>query len=365
MSQTNHLSIFTFNIQNKGEGALDVHIDGDIVDATSQQMMKDFWGDETSVSYKSFRNQIEAVNPKTINLYINSTGGHVGDAMAMHDYLSELESKGTIVNRRGRGIIASAATYLLMGNNSEMSQNSFMMIHNVQMMAVGDINYVENQVKTGRKFNDKIRDYYANETLNPPETIASWMNKETWMNAQDAKDRGFIKAITGEAKFSNQISHENFPYSNTSILNTYNNQIQMDNKLLDAINNGFASLLEKLGLKDKAAEQNIVDAQKEFCDAIVNAVPNEEKINLLISEAIKNQDLSAFAKASDLEGLAKVADLTNLVKKEELTASLTSYKNEITTAVSDKLGNNQTRVPQPEVRRIKNKFSNASGWEVN
>ena len=121
------LQIFNFSLQNQTDGVVDIHIDGDIVDSPTQEIYRNFWGDETSVSFRSFRNQIESASPKSLNVYINSTGGHVGDAMAMHDYLNELAGKGVKINKIGRGIIASAATYLLVGENSSMTENSMLM----------------------------------------------------------------------------------------------------------------------------------------------------------------------------------------------------------------------------------------------
>ena len=157
------LSIFNYSIVNQNEGEIDIYVDGDIVDSPTLELYKEWFGDETSVSFKSLRDQIPA-NCKTLNLYVNSGGGHVGDAMAIHDYLVDLENKGVKVNRIGRGLVASAATYLVMGKNSTLSQNCLFMIHEVSGSAWGTVTEVENQVKTFRKFNDLIVDFYVGQT---------------------------------------------------------------------------------------------------------------------------------------------------------------------------------------------------------
>lgn len=348
------ISIFNYSIHNQANSAIDVYIDGEIVDASTKEFMSNFWGDETSVSYKSFRNQIEESNPKTLNVWINCPGGHVGDALAIHDYLIDLENKGVTVNRYGRGIIASAGTYLLMGKNSEMSKNSFMMIHNISMFAVGDINQLENQVKTGRKFNDKIRDFYASATGQAPETIAKWMNNETWMTADEAYDRKFVtNKPSPDANFSNSIPVEKWNYSNKAILNTYNsythsNNSEMDiKKITDAIAAEFKNILKALGLENKAEDPSVKKAGENFTTNLTNAlkegVPTDESITTIVNAAIgkiKFEELDSIKNLTT--GFAKTEDITNAVKdfatKSELSTALNANKDAIIAAIADNKG---------------------------
>jgi hypothetical protein len=48
------LQVFNFSFQNAANDAVDIHIDGDIVDASTQAMFESWFGDDTSVSFKSF-----------------------------------------------------------------------------------------------------------------------------------------------------------------------------------------------------------------------------------------------------------------------------------------------------------------------
>lgn len=215
---------FNFSIRNEANDTVDINIDGAIVDAETQEMYEKWFGDTTSTSFKSFRDQLNAVNANTINVYINSGGGLVTDAMAIHDLLVDLQAKGKTVNTIGRGIIASASTYILMagGKNAEMSANSWFMIHNVSGWAWGDVNEVERMAATLRKFNDTTRDFYANATGKRKEDIAKMMNAETWMTAEEAKANGFISKVSSETKFSNSIQPEHWQFTNMAVLNSYN-----------------------------------------------------------------------------------------------------------------------------------------------
>jgi ATP-dependent protease ClpP protease subunit len=301
------LQIFNYSlVKNHGAGGTyDINIDGDIVDAPTQEMYRLFWGDETSVSFRSFRNEIQAANPSVLNVYVNTTGGHVGDALAMHDYLKELESKGVTVNRIGRGIIASAGTYLILGG--AMTENSLMMIHNIQMSVWGDIVQCENQVKAGRKFNDLINELYVKVTGKDAKTIGNWMNNETWFTADEAKKNNFVTTVTNKASFTNSIKPEQWPFKDKGILNQYNSFTQLNNEDMDlkkveeAIKNGFSQFFGNSLPKEFKLPEN---ATTEFATALVNALKpellTEEKVTEIANKAVED------ATAGDAEELGKV-----------------------------------------------------------
>jgi ATP-dependent protease ClpP protease subunit len=334
------LSVFNYSLKNQTDDSVDIHVDGYIVDSPSLEMYKLYWGDETSVSYKSFRDSIPP-GVKTINLFVNSGGGHVGDAMAIHDYLTDLEANGTTVNREGRGIVASAATYLVMGKNSRLSDNCLFMIHEVSGFAYGDVSSMENQVKAMRKFNDLIVNFYVNKTGLSATVIGNMMKAETWLNAQEAKEKNFVTSVGPKATISNSIKPEHWQFSNTAMLNTYNsfinsNNVDMDTtKISDAIKNGFESFLDKLGIKNRKDEEVVQNAFKDLSDSITNALkesaPSEEAIGKLVGDAVAN----AFKGLADNEAFKNaITDATkDVVKKEDIVKEVT---NQLTNTVTKK-----------------------------
>lgn len=254
---------FQFTIQNTANDAVDIHIDGTIVDAETQSILKDWFGDDTSVSYKSFRDNLNSITANTFNVYINSGGGLVTDAMAIHDLLIDLQDKGKTVNTIGRGIIASAATYILMaGKNASMSSNSWFMIHNVSGGIYGDVNMVENYAAMMRKFNNASADFYASATGLSRTVISNMMNAETWMTAQEAKDKGFIKNISGNAAFKQTISSEHWQYSNTAVLNSYNKQVK----------NAYDDT--SLNDKERSFLESMISLEQQAIDLAKNIFPN-------------------------------------------------------------------------------------------
>lgn len=377
------LTVFNYSVKNQSDNTVDIHVDGYFVDSPSLEMSRNYWGDETSVSYKSFRDSIPA-DVKTINLKINSGGGHVGDAMAIHDFLAELEDKGVTVNREGRGIVASAATYPLMGKNSSLSANCLLMIHEVSGYAYGDVSTMENQVKALRKFNNLIVDFYVRETGLSKKEVENMMKAETWMNATEAKDYGFVKNTGPKADITNQIPKEKWPFQNTAILNTYTNFFTPKNtpemditKIQEAIQNGFNSLAEKLGLKEKTNDETVKNAFTEFSQSITNALadvkPTDEKalqdlVTNAVTEAMKNvgeNDSIKQAVANHLKELPEnftkaITEATkNTVTKDDLS---TEMKN-LTKAITDKMGGkskDDEEDDKPKNKKvIKNRFANS------
>lgn len=358
------INIFNYSVKNQANNTVDIHVDGDIVDAPTQSMLKNWFGDETSTSFKSLRNQVEKADPKTINLFVNSAGGHVGDAMAIHDYLSSLENKGVTVNRNGIGIVASAATYLVMGKNSSLSENSHFLIHNAASFAYGDVNQMEIQVRNVRKFNDSVVNFYSNITGKDKATITDWMNQETWFTAQEAKDNGFVNSVTGQAQFTNKIPPEKWNFKNQDVLAVYNsftntNSSFMDtNKITEAIKNGFQEIKNLFQKTEKPTEEEISNSLDKFATAITNSIKEnssdltEEKVKEIANNII---DAKKFATSDELTNATK-----DIVTNEKLTTALTTSEANITAEVAKSIGNQTAapegndETPKPKVRNKKN-----------
>lgn len=328
-------------IQNTADSSvLDVFIDGDIVDAPTQELYKNWFGDETSTSYKSFRDTITASTSKRVNIHINSGGGMMADAFAMHDFIEEGIANGKDWHTYGKGMVASAATYPLLagGKNMHISNNCFFMIHNASGGNYGDVNEMESYAATLRKFNDTARNLYAEKFAKPKETIATWMNKETWWTGEDMVQMGLIAAENcgpAENAITNSIPKEKWPFQNMAILNTINNSIpkpknkeMKNNKIATAINDAFAkyftngvtlqtakvddlkiAITDALGLQedddtvDPAAITNAFNAAMTgdaFTTAVANAVTNVlATVPKNITDAIATAT-AGFAKATDV-----------------------------------------------------------------
>lgn len=303
------IPIFNYKVSNNGE-RLDVFIDGTITDAETQELMKEWFNDDTSVSFKSFRTEILDSGLKNIRITINSFGGQIGDAMAMHDFIKQLENDGYTIETIGMGMVCSAATYpLSAAKNSKISPNSWYMIHNVSGFAWGDVNEVEKQAKSLRNFNNTIRDFYSNLTGKSKEQIEEWMNSETWFTGNQAVENGFVSKTTDQKEEFKPINQADWSFKNQNPLNTYNsfvngpapknedeNLIQNIDmkKLIDGIVNAFKAnnlvVTEENKAPDNLTIENLTNALTNAFEGInIDPVaPTDEQISTAISNFFKD-----------------------------------------------------------------------------
>lgn len=332
------ISIFNYSVTNTND-SVDLHIDGYIVDADTKDWMDKYYGNDTSESYKSIRQKVDkAISEgcKTLNCHINSGGGLVTEAMAIHDYFVDLQSKGVTVNTHGRGLIASAATYILMAGNSSMSENSWFMIHNVSGFAYGDVNECENQVATLRKFNDTVTKFYCKTTGLSETVIGNMMNKETWLTGVEAKEKGFVNKCTEKESFTNAIDPSKWMFNNMEVLKSYNSFTQQNTLNMD---------IKKIA--------------QDIKDAVLNALKPNTNVSTEITEAISN----ALGTAIE-NGLKPVADelqttVTNAVTEatKGLPEMVANAIKELKLATSDDIAN-AVKPVNDELESVKKDFEN-------
>lgn len=355
----NKLCVFNYHITNENSDRLEVYIDGGIVDAESQEFYKTWYNDETSVSFKSFRNEILSSGKKNIRITLNSFGGQIGDAMAMHDFIKQLENEGYEIETLGMGMICSAATYpLSAAKNSKISPNSWYMIHNVSGYAYGDINEIEKSAKNLRKFNNDIRDFYVNLTGKSQEQIESWMNEEKWFTGKQAVENGFVKSLALEEKEEfKPINQKEWSFKNTHVLNAYNsfsspkpnninNKIDM-NELVQKIVNAFKGnnlvVTENTPKPENLTVENLTKALNEATKDL-KLEPSEEQIKHSVVNLFKDGLPENISK--QLEEVVKNAtkDLPSNEKLEELEKEIE--------AIQENLVNSKGGVPAKQAENF-------------
>lgn len=82
-----------------------------------------------------------------------------------------------------------------------------MMIHDPWVVAAGTASELRSQADVMDKVQEKLVSTYANRTQAEPDEISAWMAAETWMNAEEALERGFIDNITEESKMAAVVRH--------------------------------------------------------------------------------------------------------------------------------------------------------------
>jgi ATP-dependent Clp protease protease subunit len=136
---------------------------------------------------------IQGANGDELEVIINSGGGDVFSGSeiytALKDYPGDSVSK--IV-----GIAASAASVAAMGTKrTMMSPTGQLMIHNASTVTIGDKREHRHTADFLQTVDASIANAYRLKTSLSQNELLSLMNKETWMNAQDALKSHFIDEI--------------------------------------------------------------------------------------------------------------------------------------------------------------------------
>lgn len=332
------IPIFNYQvIRNSASNMAEIYIDGEIVDASTQEIYKLWYGDETSVSYKSFRNQLMTAGYKDVAVFVNSPGGHVGDAMAIHDLIKSLNNNGWNINTYGRGIVASSGTYIVMAgkNGGEVSPNTSWLVHNVSGGVRGNVVEIENYANAMRKFNNMIVDLYVSKTGLTKNTITDWMNAETWLMGKEIADNKFVATCSAvDAPVTNKIAPEHWPYSNKAVLSQYNSFTNKNNG-----NMTFKELLNKVGITFSNTTLTNEQKQTEITNAINAAIGNmdaniDDRLKVAMnSEATRNaiaNFIDAKLKAVPENITTAIATATNaLATKAELETLKTEVANKL------------------------------------
>jgi ATP-dependent Clp protease, protease subunit len=153
----------------------------------------DWWTGEGTTA-KQFAEDLKAAGAVSqIHLRVNSPGGNVFDGIAIYNTL--LSHKAT-VTAQVDGLAASIASVIIMAASEiSMGANGMLMIHNPWSSVQGDSNDMRKMADTMDKVRTSMIAAYRRHTKMPAEDVGALMDEETWMTADEAKDRGFAETI--------------------------------------------------------------------------------------------------------------------------------------------------------------------------
>lgn len=162
-------------------------------------------------SAKSFKNELDALgNIQTLNIYINSPGGNVFEGMAIHSMLKRHKAyKKVYVD----GLAASIASVIAMaGDEIIMPSNALMMIHSASSGGYGHAKDLRELADLLDKATGSMSQTYldkAGDKLDAT-TIATLLETDTWLTAQEAFDIGLCTEVVGAKQIAASINKELF-----------------------------------------------------------------------------------------------------------------------------------------------------------
>jgi ATP-dependent Clp protease protease subunit len=139
---------------------------------------------------------LESDNPKKdIWMYINSPGGVVTAGMAIHDTMQYIRPKvGTVCI----GQAASMGSFLLAAGEPGMRvalTNSRIMVHQPSGGARGMASDIQIQANEILRIRKRMNDLYAKYTGKPLQDIEKAMDRDTFLEAEEAKAFGLVDEV--------------------------------------------------------------------------------------------------------------------------------------------------------------------------
>jgi len=133
--------------------------------------------------------QIQAYDGDVIDVVISSPGGSVFEGMAIYD---ALKASGKTINTSILGLGASIASVIFMaGDKREMGEGSQLMIHNALTTQGGNKHELSEAIERLDAIDAQMSTIYINATGMDEGTVAEMLKQETFMNADEAIEKGF------------------------------------------------------------------------------------------------------------------------------------------------------------------------------
>lgn len=153
------------------------------------------WFGVASCCPADIRLQLDDVaDDEGIQVVINSSGGDIFAASEIYDMLAESKATIKVI------FAASAASYVACACKSEIVPTGMLMIHNVSSYAAGDYNDMAHESCVLLKASKAVATAYRLKTGMTEDELIGLMDKETWLTADEAVEKGFIDKVAEYAE---------------------------------------------------------------------------------------------------------------------------------------------------------------------
>lgn len=196
-----------------------INVKGTIISSDVQWIYDLF--DIEATSPNKIADALTDANGEDIEVVINSGGG---DVFAGSEIYTELKSYSGNVTNKIVGIAASAASVIAMSGKTLISPTAQIMIHNVSSRARGDYRDLQHESDVLKNYNKSIASAYILKSGMKEDELLELMDNETWFNAQQAKEYGFVDEIMfeeGQPQFA--ANYSNSPMLPQQVIDTIRN----------------------------------------------------------------------------------------------------------------------------------------------
>ena len=146
-----------------------------------------------------------------IDVRINSPGGSVFEGLAIYNTL--VRNTARVVTHIDGLAASMAAVISQAGDEVNMADNALLMIHNPTAFFGGDIEDLERMKSMLEKAKDSSIKALQRHSSLSEDDMSELLSAETWMDAKEAKELGFVHNITG----SNEVAATFTPPTNLRV----------------------------------------------------------------------------------------------------------------------------------------------------
>ena len=157
------------------------------------------WFEEDSTCPRDVQKVLDAmVDGDDLDVYINSPGGVIDVGSEIYTLLRDAGQRCNL-KIHVTGEACSAASVAAMAGYCEMAPTALMMVHCVSTSRVsGNHSVMEHTAEMLRTADQAMCSAYTTKTGMTEQEALDMMEHETWLTAQQAKDRGLIDAVMFE-----------------------------------------------------------------------------------------------------------------------------------------------------------------------
>lgn len=165
------------------------------------------WFEEDSTCPNDVQKILDEAGGEDVECYVNSPGGIIDVGSEIYTMLRSYKGDVKIYIV---GEACSAASVIAMARYSEMSPTALMMVHCVSTGARGNHNDMEHAAEILRTADDALSNAYMAKSSMSKKEVLAMMEKETWLTAEQAKEKGLIDGIMFEEKEPLRLTASNF-----------------------------------------------------------------------------------------------------------------------------------------------------------
>jgi len=197
-----------------------INIKGPII-SSQQQWIYDYFGIEATSPAKVSKVLDSIMSNEDLEIEINSNGGDISAASEIYTAIrgySKGNKKTNIV-----GSAYSAGSVIAMASECFMSPTAMMMIHKVTTGTKGNSDDMDKMSQVLKVADQTVANAYIAKSGMSMKDALKMMSEETWLTAQQAKDRGLVDGIMFEGEQS------------TQFVNSFSNMIPLE--IIDKMQN--------------------------------------------------------------------------------------------------------------------------------